>query len=79
MTGLIVAADADADFNDIVAYLSREAGAGIAAQYGRRFSLTLERLLKFPQSGAPRPMLGQNVRVAIVFPIRSYLRLRRRR
>ena len=59
MTGLVVAADADADFNDIVTYLRCEAGAGIAAHYGRRFYLTLERLLKFPQSGAPRPMLGQ--------------------
>lgn len=66
MTALLVAADADADFNDIVAYLRREAGVRIAADYGRRFNLTLERLLKFPQSGAPRPMLGQNVRIAIV-------------
>jgi plasmid stabilization system protein ParE len=61
MTGLVVAADADADFNDIVTYLRREAGARIAAHYSRRFNLTLERLLKFPQSGAPRPMLGQDV------------------
>jgi plasmid stabilization system protein ParE len=53
MTGLVVAADADADFNDIVTYLRREAGARIAAHYSRRFNLTLERLLKFPQSGAP--------------------------
>jgi hypothetical protein len=31
MTALLVAADADADFNDIVAYLRREAGVRIAA------------------------------------------------
>lgn len=31
MTGLVVAVDADADFNDIVTYLRREAGARIAA------------------------------------------------
>ena len=37
MTGLVVAVDADADFNDIVTYLRREAGARIA-RYSRRFN-----------------------------------------
>jgi toxin ParE1/3/4 len=68
MTSLIVAADADADFDDIFAYLRREAGTRVAVDYGLRFNTTLQRLLKFPESGAPRPMLGQTVRVAVVSP-----------
>jgi toxin ParE1/3/4 len=68
MTTLIVAADADADFDDIFAYLRRETGARVAVDYGLRFHATLQRLLKFPESGAPRPMLGQSVRVAVVSP-----------
>ena len=59
---MIVAADAVADFDDAFSYLRRDAGARVA----RRFNVTLKRLLKFPESGAPRPMLGQNARVAIV-------------
>jgi plasmid stabilization system protein ParE len=68
MTRLVVTADADADFDCIVAYLHREAGARIAADYGRRFTLALERLVKFPLSGPVRPTLGANARVALVSP-----------
>jgi toxin ParE1/3/4 len=68
MTRLIVTAEAEADTRDILAYLEREAGPLIAEKYGRRFRLTLERLLDMPGTGAPRPALGPNVRIAIVYP-----------
>jgi toxin ParE1/3/4 len=68
MTRLVVTTDADADFDDILVYLQRVAGAHVAADYARRFNLTLERLIEFPQSGAPRSRLGPNARIAIVSP-----------
>ena len=68
MTRLVATAEADADASDILAYLDREAGAGVAADYGRRFRLTLEGLVDMPESGAPRPALGRHARIAIVSP-----------
>ncbi len=68
MTLLVVTADAEADTRDILAYLEREAGSPIAADYGRRFGRTIERLVRMPETGAPRPSLGSRARIAIVFP-----------
>jgi plasmid stabilization system protein ParE len=68
MTRLLVAADAESDTHDIIIFLEREAGARIAAAYGRRFRQIIERLVDLPQSGAPRPALGPNARIAIVSP-----------
>ncbi len=68
MTRLVVTVDAAADTNEILTYLEREAGSLIARDYGRRFRLTVERLVELPQSGAPRPALGTNARIAVVFP-----------
>ena len=68
MARLVVTADAEADTNDILAYLEREAGNLVARSYGRRFRHAIERLVDLPESGAPRPNLGANVRIAIVSP-----------
>jgi toxin ParE1/3/4 len=68
MTRLVVTADAEVDTSSILDYLEQEAGQRIAEQYGRRFYRTIERLLDAPQSGAPRPALGADVRIAIVSP-----------
>jgi plasmid stabilization system protein ParE len=68
MTRLVVTADAAADTDDILAFLVREAGAGVAAKYAGQFRATLERLLLWPESGAPRPHLGEAVRIAVVSP-----------
>jgi toxin ParE1/3/4 len=68
MTRLVVSTDADADFTEIVDYLQREAGPRVAADYARHLNRTLQRLIEFPQSGAPRPALGGNARIAIVSP-----------
>ena len=68
MTRLVVTANADSDFEDTLAYLQQEAGARIAIEYGRRFDVTLRRLVQFPRSGSPRPALGASARVARVPP-----------
>jgi toxin ParE1/3/4 len=68
MTTLVVSADAEADTIDILAYLTTEAGPLIAAEYGDRFHTTIERMVELPESGAPRPHLGSNTRIAVVAP-----------
>jgi plasmid stabilization system protein ParE len=68
MTRLVVTANAENDTTAILAYLEREAGPRVAAEYGSRFRRTIERLLALPSSGAPRSSLGSNARIAVVFP-----------
>jgi toxin ParE1/3/4 len=68
MTRLVVTADADADTSEILDYLAHEAGRRVADDYGRRFQRTIARLTQMPATGAPRPALGPNTRVAIVYP-----------
>lgn len=68
MTRVIVAAEAEADIGEILAYLEREAGRRTAVAYGERFVQAIERLADFPGHGTPRPALGSNARVAIVYP-----------
>jgi toxin ParE1/3/4 len=68
MTRLVVTPEANADSSEILSYLHREAGVRVAEDYGRRFQQTLARLLDFPETGAPRPILGRHTRSAIVQP-----------
>jgi plasmid stabilization system protein ParE len=68
MTRLVVTADAEADTNDILTYLEEKAGPLVAVKYGHRFRLTLQRVVEMPETGAPRPALGPNVRISIVYP-----------
>jgi toxin ParE1/3/4 len=68
MTRLLVTAEAEAVVNDILDYLRKEAGAPIAASYGRKFAAIIERLVESPGIGAPRPALGRDARIGIVPP-----------
>jgi len=56
------------DFDEIVAYLSEVAGAGIAARYARAIRAAINNLATLPHIGAPRHELGANVRMRIVAP-----------
>lgn len=68
MTRLVVTADAEADINDILDYLAKEAGAEVAVAYGSKFRSAVERLLEFPRIGVRRAALGIDTRVTIVPP-----------
>jgi toxin ParE1/3/4 len=68
MTRLVVSADAEIDTGDILSYLAQEAGSQVAEKYARQFRATIERLLHWPESGPPRPRLGEAVRIAVVSP-----------
>jgi len=68
MTRLIIAREAQTDTDTILTYLEVAAGARTAAAYGERIAATLDRLIAHPRSGSPRPSLGADARVAIVYP-----------
>jgi plasmid stabilization system protein ParE len=63
---LVVSRNADNDMACILAYLEDEANAIVAEDFGRDVRRTLLRLIKLPDSGAPRPELGPDTRVAVV-------------
>lgn len=68
MTRLVVTEDADADIEEVLAYLEREAGPRVAEDYGRKFGACLARLVEFPGIGTRRPTLGADTRIGIVRP-----------
>jgi|HubBroStandDraft_3_1064219.scaffolds.fasta_scaffold315334_2 toxin ParE1/3/4 len=68
MTRLVTAFRFRSDTNAILNYLAEAAGPRVAARYSGRFEEAILRLASFPESGAPRPALGDNARVAIVQP-----------
>lgn len=68
MTRLVVTADAETDTAEILNYLSTEAGPRVAEDFGRRFRIAIERFVRIPGVGAPRPVLGKTTRASIVFP-----------
>jgi toxin ParE1/3/4 len=68
MTRLVTAPRFRSDTNAILNYLEEVAGPRVAARYSGRFEETIVRLTSFPESGALRPALGENTRIAIVQP-----------
>lgn len=68
MTRLDVTAQAEADIDNILTYLEREAGRATAAAYAERFAQAIERILAFPGHGPRRPALGPDTRIAVVYP-----------
>jgi toxin ParE1/3/4 len=59
-------ADSDSEF--IYADLHGKAGKPTVIKYRALFRRLYERLADFPESGAPRPKLGPDVRIGIVSP-----------
>jgi toxin ParE1/3/4 len=68
MARVIIASSADADYAEIIADLAAKAGWRMAAKYDELFKRLYDRLADHPGSGAPRPALGQNIRIGNVSP-----------
>jgi toxin ParE1/3/4 len=68
MTRVVISTAADADTDEILAFLIRHAGLATAARYNSLFETLYDRLAVHPDSGSPRPLLGENVRIGIVPP-----------
>ncbi len=61
-------ASAAADSAAILSHLNTEAVHQIASKFGNRCAKLYDRLAGHPESGAPRPALGPNIRIGIVSP-----------
>jgi toxin ParE1/3/4 len=68
MTRLVTTPRFRFDTGEILNYLEEVAGPRVAAKYSRRFDEIIVRLTDFPESGAPRPVLGARTRIVIVQP-----------
>lgn len=68
MARILVTSTADADVAYIIADLAARAGASIATRYSADLDKLYERLAEHPDSGAPRPGLGQGVRICVISP-----------
>lgn len=68
MARVVIASSADADFAEILTDLATKAGWRTAAKYDELFDRLYDRLADHPRSGAPRPVLGQSIRIGIVSP-----------
>ncbi|MCI0468272.1 MAG: type II toxin-antitoxin system RelE/ParE family toxin [Beijerinckiaceae bacterium] len=68
MARLAFTASSTADLDGILSDLNVKAGRHAANLYGDRFRKNYDRLADHPASGAPRPTLGPNVRIAVILP-----------
>ncbi len=68
MARVVIASSADADYAEILSDLVTKAGWNVASKYDGLFERLYDRLADHPRSGAPRPVLGLNIRIGIVSP-----------
>jgi plasmid stabilization system protein ParE len=68
MARVVVSSPANADSNEVLAYLARVAGPATADKYDALFTEVYERLAVDPDMYAVRPALGPKVRAAVVRP-----------
>jgi toxin ParE1/3/4 len=68
MARVIASPFAISDQDEILRYLAREAGFATAEKYDAAFRALLSRLSDFPGIGAPRPALGDGIRICVINP-----------
>ena len=68
MARLTLSSAAYDDAEAIIRDLSAKAGVFVATRYRSDFAALFRRLTQFPDSGAPRPNLGPEVRIGVVAP-----------
>ncbi len=67
-TPVVVTAIAKQDVRDILTYLHETADYAVARSYGEDFKRAYRDIALWPGSGAPRPALGPNTRIKVVWP-----------
>lgn len=68
MRRVIVAPQAELDLLEIVARLASVAGPATADKWDRKLWKAIDNLVEFPGIGAPRPVLGDHIRITTVHP-----------
>lgn len=74
MTHLVVAPVAIRDLAKVLGDLTEDAGERVAAKYRQSFLCLFTLLEAQPGLGAPRPRLGQGIRLGIVAPYLVFYR-----
>ncbi len=65
---MVVTGPARQDVRDILTDLNVRAGHAVASRYAEDFKSAYRGIEQFPGSGPPRPALGANTRIKIVYP-----------
>jgi plasmid stabilization system protein ParE len=68
MTRVVVSPQAGDDLLQIIIALTAAAGPETADRWDRKIWQAVDDISQFPGSGAPRPVLGENVRIVPVLP-----------
>ncbi len=68
MARIVFSRLADLDINGILIDLAARAGRFVAVKYDGLFERLYDRLADHPESGAPRPALGEDIRIGVVAP-----------
>lgn len=68
MARVVITRAADADVQDILSYLTQEAGHPVAGRYAGAFDTDYDRFARFPRIGPRRPALGAHARIWAVRP-----------
>jgi toxin ParE1/3/4 len=68
MARVVFSGLADLDIDGIFIDLAAKAGRFVAAKYDWLFNRLYDRLADYPNSGAARPALGDDIRIGIVTP-----------
>jgi len=68
MTRIVVSPQANTDVEEILDHLFEVAGIAIADRYAGDLQELQDRLAMFPESGALRPQLGRDTRIAVLSP-----------
>ena len=68
MVRLVASPEAEADVDEILDWLEREAGKPVALKYAERFQDGFVRLMTFPEIGARRRRLHADMRIWPVAP-----------
>ena len=74
MARLIVSRETQADLDELLDYLDREAGRPVALRYGERFRSAFRHLMDFPATEARRPRLDADMRIWVVAPYVTFYR-----
>jgi toxin ParE1/3/4 len=68
MPRVIVTPRADRDIVATLDYLTRNAGARVASKYANAIDEAIAGLEDMPGTAAPRPALGPDIRITVVWP-----------
>ena len=68
MARLVASREAQADLDEVLAYLEGTAGKPVALRYGERFRNAFRHLVDFPETGAKRPRPHADMRIWAVAP-----------